>query len=518
MLREQNRELKRKLALQEISHAQQSMELENTLMLLTLERRMLERVQRAAQYDILTGLPKRDSIIARAEQLLSTGAHPEHRFAILSIGLNRFHRINDTIGHGAGNELLKAVAERIAASLEACGRPDWMTSGWLLARSGGDEFAILLEDVGSLDKAKQISDRIQKNLAAPFRIQGREIFASASAGVVLSGSTYQSPGDQSAEELLRDADTAMYLAKSRRDGRPQVFDSEMRAHALVRWELETDLRHALDRNTLRVYYQPKVLVSTGEVVGFEALLRWEHETRGLIPPLEFIPIAEETGLIIEIGEWVLREACRQIRDWNTRYRRPTPLSVSVNLSSVQFSDTLLFNRIVDAIADTGIDPRWLALEVTESNLLTNSEAVEVLTRLKGLGVGLMIDDFGTGYSSFSYLAQFPFDTLKIDRSFVQAVDLDLDRAEIVRTLLALAATLKMGVIAEGIETTTQLAELRALGCPYGQGYLFSKPLPAQAAEQMLGTLEFCRCEDRNLFRPNEIGCAPQAMAEVPVPV
>jgi EAL domain-containing protein (putative c-di-GMP-specific phosphodiesterase class I) len=321
-----------------------------------------------------------------------------------------------------------------------------------------------------------------RTLIEPFYINGQEVFATASVGAALSTAAYRS-----AESMLADADLAMHKAKQLGKANSQVFDSEMRASAVVRWELEKDLRHALDRDELKVHYQPKVAINTGETVGFEALLRWEHPARGVISPLQFISIAEETGLIVHIGSWILRSACRQIKEWNDRFRRKlAPLSVSVNVSCCQFSDISLFERIAIALSEARLEPQLLSVEITESNLMGNTQfAAEVLNRLKAMGVGLMIDDFGTGYSSLSHLAQFPFDALKIDQSFVRAMRKGNEGTEIVKTMLALASNLGMEVVAEGIETPDQRRQLDALGCPYGQGFLFSKPLSVRETERAL---------------------------------
>ena len=483
LLKNENQALQQLLEVQEATIVGESRRLENALALLTREQRSLERTQQyEAQYDSLTGLPKRDAFLDRLEGSLHlASANPDYRFAVLSIGIDRFQLLNGSIGHVAGNELLKHVAQRLVSSLrvnDLVGRMECESS---VARLGGDEFAVLLDNIKTVENASQISDRIQQSLTAPFSIHGREVFATAGIGLALSTSSYQS-----ADEILRDANMAMCRAKARGKGRSQVFDSEMRANALVRWELETDLRHALEKKELRVYYQSKVVLATEKIAGFEALLRWEHPKRGLISPLQFIPIAEETGLIVEIGNWVLREACREVKQWNERFHPREPLAVSVNLSCCQFNDSALFDHIEAAVKETGFDPKLLSLEITETHLMGNTAfAVEVLGKLKSMGIGLMIDDFGTGYSSLNYLARFPFDTLKIDQSFVRAMDTGAEAVEIVKTMLALASNLGMDVVAEGIETATQLNQLRALGCFYGQGYLFSKPVSGQATRRML---------------------------------
>ncbi len=491
LLRTENLALKQLVQAQGITLAEQSVRLENALALLAQEQMLLARIQqRQAEMDPLTGLPMRDAFVDRVDVSLQLArVNPDYRFAVLSIGIDRFQQLNGSIGHSAGTDLLKKISQRLVNILRANDMVGRIECQSTVARLGGDEFAVLLDDVRTVENAGQVSERIHHCLAAPFSVAGGEVYASAGIGLALSMPSYLS-GD----EILRDANMAMCRAKARGQGRSQVFNSEMRANALVRWELETDLRRALERAELRVYYQPKVILSTKEITGFEALLRWVHPKRGLVSPSEFIPIAEESGLIIAIGDWVLREACVQVRDWNERFGGEAPLSVSVNLSGAQFSECSLYDHIAGAIQETGFDPLLLSLEITESSLVGNTVfAIDILNRLKAMGVGLMIDDFGTGYSSLNYLAQFPFDTLKIDQSFVRAMDTGSDAVEMVKTMLALAANLGMDVISEGIETATQLHQLQTLGCRYGQGYLFSKPIPAHEIETMLARI----AADRN---------------------
>ncbi len=479
-LRNENIELLKSVETMETALALARKRLDAATSLLTPEQRTdLSHHQNDLRIDDLTGLPNRATFVRRLSLALQGRTfNPDHRFAVLAIGVDRFRMVNDSLGHVAGNRLLRNIAQRLTSCLRATdlvGHTNWDST---LARMEGDEFAVLLDNIKTVENAIQISDRIQKMLATPFLVDDREIFASACIGVALSTGSCQS-----ADHVLSDAEMAMYRAKASGSGRSQVFDSEMRANALVRWELETDLRRALDRDELRVYYQPKVSLDSGKVVGFEALLRWEHPRRGLISPFQFIPIAEETGLIVPIGNWVLRQACQQICEWNARYNDRPHRSVSVNLSSCQFTEATLFDQIASAVKDSGIPAELLWLEITESNLVVNTEsAVQVLNELKAIGVGLMIDDFGTGYSSLQYLSRFPFDTLKIDQSFVRGMEASADGPEIVRTMLELARNLGMDTVAEGIETPAQLERLRALGCPYGQGFLFSKPLDARETE------------------------------------
>jgi EAL domain-containing protein (putative c-di-GMP-specific phosphodiesterase class I) len=322
---------------------------------------------------------------------------------------------------------------------------------------------------------------LQVALARPFNLNGHEVFTTVSIGIALSATGYERPDD-----VLRDADTAMYRAKTLGKARHEVFDKTMHALAMNLLQMETDLRRAVERKEFFLQYQPIVTLETGIVRGFEALVRWQHPERGFISPIDFIPIAEETGLIIPIGQWVLEEACRQIHLWQEQFQQYPPLQISVNLSVKQFMNTDLIKHIQDALKETGVDPHSLKLEITESMVMENVEAaIGMLEQLRALGIELSIDDFGTGYSSLSYLHRFPISTLKIDRSFVSRMTDQSDNAEIVRTIVMLARSLKMDVVAEGVETTEQLSQLRALGCEYGQGFFFSKPLTAKETERWL---------------------------------
>ena len=336
-----------------------------------------------------------------------------------------------------------------------------------IARLGGDEFTILLESIRHAADASAVAERIHRELAAPFHIAGHEVFASASVGIVTSVHGYDSP-----EAVLRDADTAMYRAKALGKARSELFDTGMRERALVRLQLETDLRHAIERGEFQLHYQPIVELATGRVDGFEGLLRWQHAERGLILPTDFIPAAEETGLIVPIGIWVLREACRQMASWQAELGPTLPLTVSVNLSAKQFMQRDLVEQIEVALRESGLSPAQLKLEITETTIIENIDSVVIkLLRLKAIGVQLALDDFGTGYSSLSYLHRLPIDSLKIDKSFVQAVT--QDSGEIVSAIIGLAHTLRLDVIAEGVETPRQRARLEGLGCEFAQGYLFS---------------------------------------------
>ncbi|HEX8145675.1 MAG TPA: EAL domain-containing protein [Pyrinomonadaceae bacterium] len=438
------------------------------------DRKLAERqLLHDAFHDALTGLSNRALFIDRLKLALARHQRlgADH-FAVLFLDLDRFKVINDSLGHAIGDQLLVGIARR----LETCLRP-----GDTVARLGGDEFTILLEDVTDAREVTAIAKRIQKELALPFNLGGHEVYTTASIGIAPSTTGYERPDD-----ILRDADTAMYRAKSAGKSRYEIFDKEMHTRAVNLLTLETDLRRALDRREFNVYYQPIVSLESGEVQGFEALLRWRHPAHGFIPPAEFIPVAEETGLILPIGRWALEEACRQMREWQAQFPRAARMYVSVNLSARQFANPELCEQIKEALETTELGPQSLKLEITESVVMENIEkTIEMLRQLRALGVESSIDDFGTGYSSLSYLHHFPSTTLKIDRSFIGRMGGADEKTEIVHTILLLARNLGMRVVAEGIETEAQLAQLRALSCDYGQGYLFSKAVNAAAVGRVL---------------------------------
>ncbi len=425
-----------------------------------------------ALYDILTGLPNRISLMERLRRTGElTNQEQQYLFAVLFIDLDRFKMINDSLGHAVGDLLLCEIAHRLIN----CLRPEDT-----IARIGGDEFVILLEDVKNHDNAIAVAERILQELSTPFNLEGREIFTTASIGITFSSTTFKHP-----EDLLRDADLAMYRAKTQGRGRYEIFHPRMHTSAVALLEIETDLRRSLERQELRLHYQPIVSLRTNRLVGFEALIRWQHPQQGLIPPAKFVPIAEETGLIAPIGNWILREACTQMCQWQTQFPEWPALTINVNLSSKQFTPHLV-EQVHQILQETGLEAQYLKLEITESALMGNADsAIITLTQLKQLGIQLAIDDFGTGYSSLSYLHRFPIDTLKVDRSFIKKVDVDGEQLAIVRTIITLAWNLGMEVVAEGVETAKQLAQLRSLRCEYAQGYLFSKPADAEAIETLL---------------------------------
>jgi diguanylate cyclase (GGDEF)-like protein/PAS domain S-box-containing protein len=445
-----------------------------------------EQLLHDAFYDVLTNLPNRALFLDR---LTSAGArsraHAERGkndfFAVLFLDLDRFKVINDSLGHALGDQLLISLAKR----LQSCLRP-----GDTVARLGGDEFTILVEDILDVRDAIKVAERIQKELQLPFRLDGRDIFTSVSIGIAISSAEYERDVD-----LLRDADTAMYRAKEKGKSRYEVFDKSMHGRALTLLQLETDLRRAVERNEFRIFYQPIVTLSDAKIVGFEALVRWQHPERGLLSPEEVIPIAEETGLIIPIGYAVLRDACREMNGLHKEFQI-TPF-LSVNISGKQFSQKDLVDQLRSILEDTGFDREHLKLEITESIIMDDIEfASSLLQKLKELQVQLLIDDFGTGYSSLGYLHKFPIDTLKIDRGFVSSSE--GENWEIVRTIISLAHNMGMDVIAEGVETEHQKDILLSLGCEKGQGFLFSKPLDSAGIAATLRDLADAEPPAQNL--------------------
>ena len=432
--------------------------------------------------DPLTGLPNRLLFIDRLGRLIKHAKRrKDHLFGVLFLDLDGFKMINDSLGHLIGDQLLLGVANRLEKCLRSTDTIARLGEAFTVARLGGDEFTVLLDDLKDSADARTAADRLMKALAPPFILGGKEVFTSVSIGIALSNSAYEE-----AEDMLRDADTAMYRAKSLGKARYEVFDADMRASVMARLQLETDLRGALERREFRNFYQPIVSLESGRIVGFEALLRWQHPTRGFMGPEEFIHVAEETGLIRELGWWNLREACRQVKHWRTESYDHQDLFISVNLSAKQFLQPNLVEEIKKLLHELGLAPEALKLEITESTVMGDpSGAIEMLQQIKSLGIRLAIDDFGTGYSSLSYLHRFPLDTLKIDRSFIRDMRDDGEGMEIARTILPMAINLRLDVVAEGVETMEQVALLRKLHCKYGQGYFFSKPLSAERSTALL---------------------------------
>jgi diguanylate cyclase (GGDEF)-like protein/PAS domain S-box-containing protein len=424
-------------------------------------------LEHQAFHDALTGLPNRVLFMDRLTHALTRAARQGGTVGVLFLDLDRFKLINDSLGHGAGDALLVAVAAR----LQDCVRVEDT-----VARFGGDEFAILLADLDDVDATLRAAERIIQDLDAPFRLDGHDVVTAASIGISTGAPVH------TAADVLRDADAALYRAKAKGRGRYEVFDETMNAKALERLELEADMRAALERGEFLVYYQPKVALDSGRVEGMEALVRWQHPTRGLISPVAFVPLAEETGLIRPLGQWVLEEACRQTRRW-CEQAPDLGLVTSVNLSARQFQQPTLVEDVERALRVSGVSPKAIQLEITESVAMEDAETtIETLYRLKGLGVQLAIDDFGTGYSSLAYLKRFPVDALKIDRAFVSGIQVNGEDASIVNAVASLGHALNLSVVAEGIETAEESRHVHALGCEVGQGYYFAKPLAAADAD------------------------------------
>ncbi|WP_019499199.1 putative bifunctional diguanylate cyclase/phosphodiesterase [Pseudanabaena sp. PCC 6802] len=476
-----------KEALRRFAQEQQLAEQNRVLQQMNLElqreisdrRRVEAQLAHDALHDALTRLPNRTLFLERLGQVLQTArTNPDYQFAVLFIDLDRFKIINDSLGHMVGDRFLIEITQR----LHQCLRTHDMVS-----RLGGDEFTVLLEHIHAPTEATQVAERILAALCHRLNLEGHTLFPSASIGIVIGSQAYQN-----ATDLLRNADLAMYEAKKTGRSCYALFTNDLHTRTFKVLQLEGDLRQALTQQEFQLHYQPIVSLKTNKLIGFEALVRWQHPARGFIPPNEFIALAEETGFIIPLGEWVLHEACRQMHAWHHAFPTRADLLVSVNLSGKQLRDPRLIECIDRVLAATGLDGRFLKLELTESMLVDDVEMVlQTLENICDRNIQLSIDDFGTGYSSLSYLPRFPIDTLKIDRSFVSRMADDSENLEIVRAIASLAQSIEMDVIAEGIETVEQLEQLRMLGCGFGQGYLFSRPLDSQAAEQqILGTARF----------------------------
>jgi len=440
---------------------------------ITERKQAEEKLFRDAFFDKLTGLPNRALLLERMERSLEYAKRRDHYlFAILFLDFDGFKIINDSLGHANGDILLAAIARRLETTIRTVDT---------VARLGGDEFVMLLDDIEGLQSATHIAERIQRALAVPFMLEGQEVFIHVSIGIALNAAEYELP-----EDLLRDADTAMYRAKIQGRGRYEVFDRKMHAAAMQRLQLETDLHRSLEQQDFLLHYQPIVTLETGALHGFEALVRWQRPQRGFTSPGDFIPLAEETGLIVRLDRWVLHEACRQLRAWQQEFPGYDHLTVSVNLSSRQFSQRDLVEYVAAMLRETTLPPQCLKLEITESAIMEKSEKVAAILReLRALGVRLSIDDFGTGYSSLSYLHRLPLNTLKVDRSFVSHMEEGAENLEIVRAIVALAHGLNMDVVAEGIETAGQVEQFRVLHCEYVQGHWFSKALDTGAVAALL---------------------------------
>ena len=459
---------------------QRTMELKTVVHKLRQEINERQRVQQKlvhdALHDSLTGLPNRAFLMERIRFTITHAkANPGYLYALIFIDLDRFKIINDSLGHFLGDLLLIAVSKL----LQECVREND-----IVARLGGDEFVILLDGINDIQDATFVGNRIQKRLQSPFELEGQSIFTSASMGIVYSSVEYNSASD-----LMRDADIAMYRAKDNGKGRYTIFDQTMYDENIKLVKLENNLRHALGREEFMMYYQPIISLDSNNLVGFEALIRWQHPDKGFISPGEFIPLAEDTGLILEIGEWLLKEACQQLQKWREQFAfspQVNSLKMSINLASQQLQDPGFISKLDRVLLETGLSGRFLRLEITESALIEPGGNIQsTLKQIRNRGIKLSIDDFGTGYSSLSYLRRFPIDNLKIDRSFIEQMNFDSENFEIVRLIITLAKTLGMDTISEGIETLQQLNKLKALGCEYGQGYLFSRPLDPKVIESIL---------------------------------
>jgi diguanylate cyclase (GGDEF)-like protein/PAS domain S-box-containing protein len=433
---------------------------------ITSKKTVDEQLVYNAFHDALTGLPNRALFLDRLQHVITvTKRRADEVYAVLFIDMDRFKIINDSLGHTVGDQILVVMGQK----LSECLRP-----GDTVARLGGDEFAVLLHNIHEVKDAIEVAERIHHKLSAPLLVRGHEVFSSVSIGIAMGSEHYERP-----EQVLRDADIAMYQAKSRGNACHEVFDPEMHANILDRMQLEADMRGALERREFVLYYQPIIDLQTNRAISFEALVRWNHPTRGLIYPLEFIPMAEDNGQINAIGEWILRESCRELRILQERYPEQPPLRMSVNISSKQFTQGDLANKVSDIIRETGIDAHTLALEITESMIMENVDAaVETMSQLRGMGIQIHIDDFGTGYSSLSYLHRFPIDAIKIDRTFISKLTADGKNKEIIQSILSLAAGLHFDVIAEGVEMNHQLVNMQNMHCQYGQGFLISVPMEA----------------------------------------
>ena len=447
----------------------------------TVRRQSEEQLRHGILHDRLTGLCNRELLVDRLDRcLVHTRRHDDYKFGVLFLDIDRFKEINDSLGHAIGDKLLIAVADR----LETCVRKSdtvARAASNTVARIGGDEFVILLDGLKQWSDAAIVAQRIQEEISQPFKFPGHEVFTTASIGISTSELAYELPDD-----LLRDADAAMYHAKASGKARHEVFNHRMHAEAMARIELGNDLRRAVENDEFLTYYQPIVALDTGRISGFEVLVRWEHPTRGLVSPLEFISRAEETGLIVTLGHRVLNRACRQLRQWRDDLDIDPLLSVSVNVSKRQAADPSLVQEVEKVLDSTGIPGSCLKLEITESVIMSNPDSIaKLLGQIKKLGVQIHMDDFGTGYSSLSCLHRFPIDLLKIDREFMGLMDGNREYTGVVHTLVVLAHNLNMEVTVEGVENQEQLSQLLALDSDYAQGFYFSKPVSAEQAQQLL---------------------------------
>ena len=438
----------------------------------TDRKRMEAELERLALYDPLTGMPNRALFSDRLKHAIERRGRTEAA-AVYFLDLDRFKRINDSLGHGAGDDVLREVAARIERTL----RPDDT-----VARFGGDEFTVLCESVGGVLEAVGVADRLQREISRPLRAGGAELRLTASIGIALA-----EPGDSvDCARLVEDSDAAMYRAKERGGARTELFDTAMRERAVRAITIEQELQHGLERGELRLYYQPLVSLDSGEMVGAEALLRWDHPERGLLTPDEFLPVAEESGLIVHVGAWAVGEACRRLRDWDRRNGGDSTFGLAVNLSARELTHPDVVSTVLNAVRRSALDPHRLTIEVTESTAMADRDSgFRALRELNAAGVRIAIDDFGTGYSSLDHLREMPADILKIDRSFVAGMTANSPDSALVAAAVAMGRALDLQVVAEGIETGEQVADLREYGCPLGQGYLFARPLPPDELDGLL---------------------------------
>jgi diguanylate cyclase (GGDEF)-like protein/PAS domain S-box-containing protein len=449
-------------------------------------------ITRGKVVDVLTGLPNRVLFMDRLARSFERARRRKNRtFALIFLDLDSFKLINDNLGHLIGDQLLVAIAARLEATIRATDSIARFGRNHTIARLGGDEFTILLEEISDLLDVRRVADRIGKDMSAPFPIGGQELYPTASIGIALYNPSYQN-----SEDMLRDADIAMYSAKSHGKGRYEFFDSNMRANTIAKLQLETELRRSIEQREFENYYQVIVSLNTGRIYGFEALIRWRHATRGIVAPNEFIPVAEETGLIVPIGRWSLESACQQMRIWQARFHNDPPLMISANLSQRYFLQPDIAQQCSSVLFETQLSNTSLNIEVTESAMIVDPEsAIQLMRQLKSLGIRIALDDFGTGYSSLSILHRFPLDSVKIDRSFIARI---MEEDEMVKTIIALGRSLGLNVIAEGVETAAQAMKLRELGCEFAQGFYFSVPINAREATDLLA-------EDRHWADYSETG-------------
>jgi predicted signal transduction protein with EAL and GGDEF domain len=453
--------------------------------------KLQDKLTHDALHDPLTQLPNRAYFLERLAFCVTWGMqHPHYKFAVLSVDMDRFKILNDSLGNATCDWLLIQIADRLLGSIRrddamlrsAGGMTGPREENGVLARLDGDKFIILLDDIRDASEGIRVAERIQKNIQAPFFAVGQQVFTTASIGIAFSGSGYSA-----AEDMLGDANTAMSRAKTLGKARYEMCDPSMHANAAGRLRLETDLRRAAEQNEFRVHYQPIVSLRDCHIIGFEALVRWQRPDVGLVMPSGFITAAEETGLILKIGTWVMHEACAQIGEWNRQFPCAPPFAIAVNISAKQFAQADLVTQIAKILRDTGLPPENLKLELTESvTMRDDSRTARILSELRAMGVRLCIDDFGTGYSSLSYFRRFALDVLKIDRSFISEILSSSESREIAKTIINLGTNLGMEVVAEGVETQEQVSLLRSLGCEFAQGYFFAKPLdPAEIARTLV---------------------------------